>query len=403
MNPLQTSPLPRFLIFERDTPSYHCGLIRDGIRQYFREGDHKLTFLPFGMFDLDLLCQSQAHSQIAMISWFQKESNIAHVRNQGIPFLNLHESAEMSNIGLRLVFEGEGRVAADFFIREMNYESLAFVGMDEPLSHKRRWKEYEAEARNHSVSVESLFLRGKASRTSSPYVHDKKRTAERADLLTSLLRQLTKPAGIFCANDHIALHLYYLAQHLEMQIPEEISILGVGSLTGAEQGGVQSISVVQLDHVRHGHIAAEMIEHRLSGQPHQTTVTLSPEGIVHRSTTARRAVGDPLVQRAFQIIDNNRGITVEELSQQLSTTRRKLDLHFQNATNMSAARAIDYERFQKARQLLKSKRFSHDAIAGLAGYSSQKQMIRSFDRLVQMSPKQFCRTYLQTPGKTLAP
>lgn len=386
----------QFLIFERDTVAYHCGLIHEGIRRYFKDEEHDVTFLPLGLSDLDSIDLLHPDARLAILCWLDLESSVESIRELGYPYINLREAEEMSNIGLHIAFQGEGRLAAEYFIDEMGLESLAYVGIAHHRSHRRRFEEFERAAKERHLDVERHLLPSKrgSSGNSGMFSFDRIRTAERHEELTALLRDSPKPFGIFCANDRIALSLYYRAQELGIDVPEEVSILGVGSLHRADEGGVQAISVVQMDHFKHGFHAARMMERYLSGKPIENKVILSPDGIVHRGTTCRRLVKDPLVRKTFGLIEEDRSVTVNELSRRLSVSRRTLENRFLAAANMTVAKAIEWERFHRAKQLLKSSRFSHGAIASLAGYRNHKQMIRSFDRFVQMSPRQFARAYL---------
>lgn len=384
----------RFLIFERDSFSYHCGLIHEGIRRFFSKGEHELTFLPLGLFDVDSMEPPLTDDQVAIICWFERGDSLDRIRNMGIPYLNLSESEEMSNLDIHLTFGGEGRLAAEFFINELGLESLAFIG-GRSYSHRRRSEEFRLAAERKRVGVKVHFLPS-VSAKDRPFIFDESLLNERRNMLTGLLRNIPKPAGIFCADDRLALNLYYRAQQLEIKVPEDISILGVGSLKRAEDGGVNAISVVQMDHIKQGYVAARLIEEALSGNASEKRITLSPDGIVHRATTARRAVKDALVKKAMEIIDHDRSINVIELSRRLDVSRRTLEKRFLAATHMNVAKAIEYQRFQHAKQLLKSHRYNHESIASLAGYRNHRQMIRSFERIVQMSPKQYSQAYLRS-------
>lgn len=388
----------QFLIFEQDSYPSHCRLIHEGIRKYFSEGDHQLAFLPLGFAELDNLQRIDSEPSIAIICWLDFEMSVAQIKALGVPYLNLRESDEMSNLDLRVAFEGEGRLGAEFFADEMGYESLAFVGMTNKYSHQRRFQEFQHEAKLRQLKVQPHWvspIRSKSIDSSgSPFEYNRNLAEERKAGLPRFLDKIPKPAGILCGDDGLALNLYYQAQYLGIQVPEEVSILGVGSHKQTEEGGTQAVSVVQMDHVRQGYVAAKLLEETLSGKRTQKSVTLLPDGIVHRSTTTRRAFKDPLVRKVFELIDEDRSLTVSDLCKQLSVARRTLESRFRTVTNLGIAKAIDYERFHYAKQLLKSNRYSHDAIAGLAGYRNHRQMLRSFDRFVQMSPKQYKKTYL---------
>jgi len=154
-----------------------------------------------------------------------------------------------------------------------------------------------------------------------------------------------------------------------------------------------------MDHIRQGFLGAKLIESYIRGDPIGECIVLAPDGIVHRSTTTRRAYKEPLIRKAFELIDADRSVTVGKLSIGLGGSRRTLENRFRNVTNMGVAQAIDYKRFCVAKKRLKSNRYSHDAIAELAGYRNHRQMLRSFDRFIKMSPKQFWKAYIDNSRK----
>ena len=143
----------------------------------------------------------------------------------------------MSNVGLTLSNEGEGQLAADFFIDEMGFDSLAFVGIENKFSHQRRCREFAQSAQKRGVCVNERLMAPNSRELweRSPFVYDKERLDERNAVFSDLLLNISKPAGIFCADDLLALNLYYRAHQLGIRVPEEVSILGVGSLQGAEE------------------------------------------------------------------------------------------------------------------------------------------------------------------------
>lgn len=385
----------RFLIFEQDSNSYHCRSIHEGIRRYFSEKDREITFINVGFPELEYLIGSHSNESLAILCWLDFEHNVSQIQALGVPYLNLRESSNMSNLGLQIQFEGEGEMAAEFFIEEMGYESLIFVGIAGKFSHQRRFREFQRATEQRHLSLKTYWIHPRDFKFKrGPFNFDRKQMEERYVEFAQLLKSIHQPAGIFCADERIALNLYHYAQHLGIRVPEEVSILGVGSRQRAEAGGTQAISVVQMDHVQQGYFAAQLMEHALTRKDSNKSVTLHSDGIIHRGTTTRRAYSDALVRRVYELIDQDRSITVTELCRRLNASRRTLESRFRTVTNLGIAKAIDYERFHHAKQLLKSHRYSHQAIAGLAGYRNHKQMIRSFGRFAQMSPKQYAQAYL---------
>lgn len=356
-----------------------------------------MEFLPIGIPEIDNFDHLNTVESFAMICWMEKRSNLEFLQKTQIPFINLRECDIRSNLDLSVSFSGEGQVAADFFIDQMGFDNLIFLGKEGIPSHRRRYLEFKrgAELRHAKLRAEFYPSRFQDGGESGTFDFDNDSVRRRNADLSKILLESPKPTGILCADDRIALNLYFRAIHLGVSVPEEVAILGIGSSQYAERGGVQSISVIQMDHIRQGYQAAQLIDLALSRRPHESHITLEPDGIIHRNTTTRRTIRDPLVRQAMEIIDRDRRISVEELGSQLGVTTRTLRSHFLSATNMSVSKAIDLERFNHAKQLLRSRRYNHQAIASLSGYRNHKQMLRSFERFVGMSPTRFSEQYLR--------
>lgn len=77
--------------------------------------------------------------------------------------------------------------------------------------------------------------------------------------LRKLLKNRKKrPDGIFCIADGHAFQLYQLAYELGIKIPEELSIVGFGDLSGASTAMVP-LTTVQQAFEGMGHLAAEAV------------------------------------------------------------------------------------------------------------------------------------------------
>lgn len=387
----------RFIIFEVDGNSYHLTMIQKGIQSYLESCSQPVSFLPLGLAEIKQLSLESDNVEIGVIGWFRSNTRTRYLQENKIPYINLFECAEMSNCGCDIAFQNEGGLAAEFFIKELKLKNLAFVGLDGVASSQRRMQEFRAKAKEHDLEVDCVYERLSEV---GPYVemHENK-FAEARQKIHDWLFHVGKPVGIFCSNDRIALNLLFRSERCGFSVPDEISILGVGSIHGADQAGVGSISIVHLDHVQQGYTSARiMADYLIHRKSPSTPIRLKPDGIVHRSTTTRLAIGDDVIREAISLIQRTNDVTVESLCDMLHISRRALERRFRSVTNMTVARAIDFERFNKAKLLMKNRKYNYEAIAGLAGYSDVKQMRRSFQRLTQMNPRQF-RSVCAPPEK----
>jgi len=380
------------LIFEKDVTPYHVELIEKGFRQYFSSAERSVTLLSLGLGELKLLYNDAEFKKIVVVGWFQSERSIELLKDKGISYLNLQENSIRSNTGIDIRFEGEGDLAADYLIKDLNLEHIGFSGLGYSQSSHRRLVEFRNRCSLYGRSVEAILQGAENSQSFwSQEVNHKNVLKERRQELRDLLMEIPKPAGIFCANDALAYQLTYLARHLGFSVPGEICVLGIGGSHHYEEEGIHSVSIVLLDHVRQGYLAAEMMEQYLT-QGIGGTVRINPVGILHRKTTTRRLMDDSLVRRASVLIQHDEQMTIDSLCKLLAVSRRTLETRFRAMTNMTIGKAIDFERFNRAKMLMDRFGYNKESIAALAGYKGRDHMWRSFHRFARMSPSEYTKS-----------
>ncbi len=386
-----------FITFETDSTGYHLTAITEGIRDYFRDYRRSSSYVPLGIPEVYDLKQSHTDVNCAVIGWFWSREPHDYLRARNIPYLNLCESDYPTPLGIQIHFNGEGTAAAEYFIRDIGYRSLGCIGPSGAVGAQRRFREFREAAEMHGLVVDSMIMSG-PHHIRPAYCARKYNKKRNRDALLDYLKRIDKPAGIFCGNDHVALGVFHHARFLGISVPDELCILGVGCFEHAADGEVESISVVQLDHRYQGFLAAKAMDEYLTSGRIPAPVRLKPEGILHRQTSIRRATQDSLVSRAVLIMQDDPGLTVESIAQALGVSRQILAMRFRAAYNMSVSRAVDFERFTRAKSLMRNRRYSAEALAGLAGYASRQHMRRSFYRFTRMSPTEYRRRCIDPTG-----
>lgn len=378
----------KFIVFGTDVSGYHLSYIWEGIARHFAHGDHSVEFFPLGITHLESLLPREKW-EAGVIGVYDSEVSRDYLRERGIPFLDLCGRNNIPETGFTVGFRGEGRRAAQFFIEDLGLRNLAFFGSTLSPSHDRRLDEFREVAASHGIEVQGL-------------VHERVPMARFFELdaqymglgmhaVSALMQTIPKPAGIFCANDELALILRFQAELVGIAVPRELSIVGVGSLHRASGGAHEFVSVVQLDHQKMGEVSARLMESFLVSGQVPESVYLRPDNIIHRYTTLRRSVKDSLVRQARDLIQKEPGIPIAELCRELGVARRTLEVHFRAAEGSSVGKVIDQERFQRAQHLLKNFGYSIETVASLAGYASSRNMLRSFHRWIRQGPTEYRR------------
>lgn len=380
----------RLLVVETDFNAYHLAFVRAGIRSYFEEGEHSVAYVNVGVVGLMQLFGHSVNERLWVIGILRTREAAEYFAERGIPCLNLADTGGPPSLGFDVRFEGEGALAAKYFFGEMNLKHAGFIGNASSRNHVRRLREFQHESKKRGVPVEVVQL--PYSVMQRPFFYfDADLIDQTKEMIRGLLSRLGKPAGIFCGDDQIALHTYYCASVMGIKVPEEVSILGVGSRDSSKESWAQVVSVVQIDHQKLGFTAAKLMDEFVGKGEPPKSVRLKPSGICHSQTTFRRVVGDSVVREALRRIQQEPGISVLGLCEALDFSRPALDVRFRRATNMTVSRAIEIERFEQAKQLMAKNNYSLEAVASLAGFPNSRVMRRSFYRFCRMSPQHYRR------------
>jgi AraC-like DNA-binding protein len=155
-----------------------------------------------------------------------------------------------------------------------------------------------------------------------------------------------------------------------------------------------SLTSVDVGYDRIGYEAAKLMDDLLTGgKPPRQPRLIPPREWVVRHSSDFLYVDDPLVTAAMQFIANHSRdpVSVEDIAGAAGASRRALELRFRARLNRSVAAEMRRVRIEHAKRLLIGSDLAIAAIAKRAGYSSNPQMTRVFQRELGVTP----RTYRQ--------
>jgi len=188
------------------------------------------------------------------------------------------------------------------------------------------------------------------------------------------ISKLTKPCGIFAANDEIAALTISVACKLGFSVPEDVAVVGVDDNPAYVECGLASITSVVPDWEGIGWASGECLLRRLDGDDTKAVQRLvAPKGIVRRASTRRlMRIGNTLARKAMAYIRDNAcsGITSADVIAHVGCSRSLANLRFREATGKSILEAIHDERFAKAQDLVSTGQTDVSQVAALCGYRS---------------------------------
>lgn len=205
------------------------------------------------------------------------------------------------------------------------------------------------------------------------------------------LRELAKPSGVFATHDECALYLSTLCRSDGIEIPGEISLLGVDNDTLICDIAWPQISSIAVPSRKVGWEAANRLNRLLdeegdSRDPFQDA--LPPVGVVARQSTDRKRTEDELVNRALIYMESHfrARINIDDVLREIGVSRRLLERKFARHVGRSPHRELLRMRIEEASRLLRECADPLPVIAPQCGFSGANQLVAQFKKEKGMTP-----------------
>jgi LacI family transcriptional regulator len=142
-----------------------------------------------------------------------------------------------------------------------------------------------------------------------------------------------------------------------------------------------------------GYEAARMLDRLLRGKPLPSPMILPPVGVATRGSTDVVAVDDPKLARAVRFIRQRAcdPCTVNDVVEELQSSRRWLELKFANHFGRTPHEEIVRVRMERARYLLRASRLPIHRIAERCGYPLLHNFGRAFKQAIGETPAAYRR------------
>lgn len=316
-----------------------------------------------------------------------------------IPLVDLNDTPPFAGVPkIRPDNIALGHMGSEHLI-ERGFTSLAFCGFrNNAWSNERRDGFLEAaRLAGHKVNVLDVEYPGDLT----PFWDD-----EQAAELCAWIKTLPKPVGIMACNDMRALQLINAASLAGLLVPEEVAILGVNNDAIRCDLAYPSLSSVSPNPFQSGYVAAETLQHLLSGEPvEQMDIRIDPLGVVTRQSTDLLAIQDRSMAAALAYIREHAcsGISVDQVIHHAAASRSLLEKKFRQHLGRSPHSEIRRVQVGKIKQLLVETDFPLKKIAELTGFEHVEYMCVLFKRTTGTSPGEYRRQHQslsnQHPGR----
>jgi LacI family transcriptional regulator len=201
-------------------------------------------------------------------------------------------------------------------------------------------------------------------------------------------------------DDNMGMKLLEACKAADIDIPEEVAILGVNNDRRNCELATPALSSIAMNAKKAGYDAAELLDDMIKSNTRKKSkkVIAEPVRIVARQSTNIFAVPDEFVVKAlgFIVKNVNRQIQVTDAAEYVSISRRELERRFKRYLNRSIHQQIKYEKVKLIKKMLLESSDTISEIADKLGFSGAAHIGRYFKDVEGISPIEYRRKNLCT-------
>jgi LacI family transcriptional regulator len=270
---------------------------------------------------------------------------------------------------------------------ELGLRNFAFVG-----ESFRKW----------SMNREEGFIHRLKEAGYSPTIYEpprlrsKRHWEQEQPHLSEWIKSLPKPIGIMACNDDRGRQVLEACRAAEVIVPLEVAVVGVDNDELLCELATPPLSSVALNAEAGGYRAAELLDKMMKGEVVQPQrLIVEPLYVVQRRSTESSAVDDPDIASALNTIHSlaTKSITIDEIVDQLSVSRRMFEIRFRKAVGRTPHQELRRVRLLRAQQMLLETDKSVAEIALASGFCSPAHLAHVFQKDLQRTPAQYRREH----------
>lgn len=221
--------------------------------------------------------------------------------------------------------------------------------------------------------------------------------------LCDWLADIPKPCGLFAWNSLGAHRLIQACMCEKLRVPEDCALLAADNDPLLAEIAIPHLTCIEQAPRRAGYLAAAELHRLMSGGVAGEPVMVEPQGVVYRESLPQNTIRDPLVADSVAFIETNvhRNITITDLIEHVTASRRSLELRFRRALGRGPAAEIRRRRLENACRLLSQTELPVKQIASQCGFASPEQLQRQLRNQTSLTPTRYrkfhhAQTILQT-------
>lgn len=278
-----------------------------------------------------------------------------------------------------------GAMAADFFAKK-RFKNFAFYGNKNFLWSKGR-------AEGFRIEVEKLG--GNYYYFESEYLTNSQWSRSHVEL-DEWLSSLPKPVAVFACDDYFALQVAEMCKINNINIPREISLLGVDNDELICNLSYPSISSIVTDDENIGYVAGKQLHALIVNKKNiPFKIIKKPIRVEPRQSTERYNISNEYIIQVIEYIEKNftTDISIDELARLVPLGRRNLEKKFKEAMDTTIYQFILEKKIEYISYKLITTRESLWDIAIDAGFNDARNANRIFKKNTGYTPLNFRKKF----------
>ena len=278
--------------------------------------------------------------------------------------------------------EEVSRLAAEHLL-DRRFTRFAYVGSNDRGWSKRR---------------ENAFKTYLMGRGYEPYIYSApKRPQDRVwereqTLLARWISKLPTPIGLFACDDDRGREVLEVCGLVGLHVPDDVAVIGVDNDEVFCELADPPLSSIALNAETAGYRAAALLDAMMRGRAlKRQQIIVEALGVVTRRSTDIVAVEDEDISSALKFIrrEHGRGISVDDVVNEVAVSRRNLEKRFRDSIGRSILEEIQLVRLDRAKRLLVETTYPISKVADVAGFGSAGYFIQFFQRRVGKTPRHY--------------
>jgi len=211
--------------------------------------------------------------------------------------------------------------------------------------------------------------------------------------LAAALKAAAKPLAVLAYNDADAARVLHCCRQLDLDVPMDVSVIGIGNDRFLCENQMTPISSVEQNLAESAAAAAELLEELMTvrvGRRKAPAVKVTGAGsVVSRESTDTLVHEDPTVRRALIYIHANirRSIGTPQVAEAVGVCRKQLERLFTTKLRRTVREEILEQRLARARRLLKDGEIAISAISKACGFCNPAHFTNTFVKRYGTNPR----------------